>query len=83
MLHLLIIDLFSGDRKNDHLKKLNNASKNLKLFEADLFDYEGLSSAISGCYGVFHIAGPVPFEDVPLTEASAGVLPPLFLLFLS
>ncbi|CAH8370986.1 unnamed protein product [Eruca vesicaria subsp. sativa] len=56
------------DRKNDHLKKLDNASKNLKLFKADLFDYEGLSSAISGCYGVFHIAGPVPFEDVPLTE---------------
>ena len=67
----LIIDMFSGDRKNDHLKKLDNASKNLKLFKADLFDYEGLSSAISGCYGVFHIAGAVPFEDVPLTEASA------------
>ncbi|KAH0876040.1 hypothetical protein HID58_073402, partial [Brassica napus] len=55
-------------RKNDHLKKLDNASKNLKLFKADLFDYEGLSSAISGCYGVFHIAGPVPFEDEQLIK---------------
>ncbi|CAA7052534.1 unnamed protein product [Microthlaspi erraticum] len=56
------------DEKNDHLKKLDNAAKNLKLFKADLFDYEGLSTAISGCSGVFHIACPVPFEGVPLTE---------------
>lgn len=66
-----IYSLFSGDEKNEHLKKLDNATKNLKLFKADLFDYEGLSSAISGCSGVFHIASSVPFEGVPLTEASA------------
>ncbi|KAL1190025.1 Cinnamoyl-CoA reductase 1 [Cardamine amara subsp. amara] len=57
------------DEKNDHLRKLENAAKNLKLFKADLYDYEGLSSAISGCSGVFHIATLVPFEGVPLTEA--------------
>ncbi|CAD5317369.1 unnamed protein product [Arabidopsis thaliana] len=57
------------DEKNDHLRKLDNASKNLKLFKADLFDDEGLFSAIDGCSGVFHIASPVPFEGVPLTEA--------------
>ncbi|XP_010428708.1 PREDICTED: cinnamoyl-CoA reductase 2-like [Camelina sativa] len=56
------------DEKNDHLKKLDKAAKNLKLFKADLFDYEGLSSAIAGCSGVFHIASPVPFEGVPITE---------------
>ncbi|CAN8234416.1 unnamed protein product [Cochlearia groenlandica] len=56
------------DEKNSHLKKLDNATHNLKLFKADLFDYEGLSSAIYGCYGVFHIACPVPFEGVPITK---------------
>ncbi|KFK42069.1 hypothetical protein AALP_AA2G207100 [Arabis alpina] len=56
------------DENNDHLKKFDNAAKNLKLFKADLFDYEALSSAISGCSGVFHIATRVPFEGVPLTE---------------
>ncbi|ESQ27477.1 hypothetical protein EUTSA_v10018847mg [Eutrema salsugineum] len=56
------------DIKNDHLKKLDNAAKNLKLFKADLFDYKGLSSAISGCSGVFHVACPVPSEGVLLTE---------------
>lgn len=63
--------MFSGDEKNDHLKKLDNAAKNLKLFKADLFDYEGFSTAISGCSGVFHIACPVPFEGGPLSEASS------------
>jgi len=71
-LHALI-PLFSGDEKNDHLRKLDNASKNLKLFKADLFDDEGLFSAIDGCSGVFHIASPVPFEGVPLTEASSYI----------
>lgn len=48
------------DEKNDHLKKLDKASENLQLFKADLLDYEGLSAAISGCSGVFHVASPVP-----------------------
>ncbi|CAA7397994.1 unnamed protein product [Spirodela intermedia] len=47
------------DPKNVHLKRLENAA-NLKLFKADLLDYESLSAAIAGCEGVFHAACPVP-----------------------
>ena len=53
--------LLSGDeKKNGHLKKLENAAENLQLFKTDLLDYEGLFAAIAGCMGVFHIASLVP-----------------------
>lgn len=48
------------DEKNRHLKKLDKATENLKLFKADLLDYDSLRSPISGCEGVFHTACPVP-----------------------
>ena len=50
-----------GDAKYSHLKKLETASENLKLFKADLLDYDSLCSAIQGCTGVLHVACPVPF----------------------
>ncbi|TVU10040.1 hypothetical protein EJB05_43545, partial [Eragrostis curvula] len=43
---------------NSHLKQLENASENLKLFKADLVDYDAVASAIIGCQGVFHVATP-------------------------
>ncbi|KAM1023937.1 hypothetical protein ACFX2I_037152 [Malus domestica] len=43
-----------GDSKYDHLNKLEKASENLKLFKADLLDYDSLRLAIEGCSGVFH-----------------------------
>ncbi|XP_023515053.1 cinnamoyl-CoA reductase 1-like [Cucurbita pepo subsp. pepo] len=49
-----------GDAKYDHLRKLEKGTENLKLFKADLLDYESLHSAIAGCDGVFHVASPVP-----------------------
>ncbi|KDP36741.1 hypothetical protein JCGZ_08032 [Jatropha curcas] len=49
-----------SDNKNAHLKKLDNATENLKLFKADLLEYEGLCTAIEGCIGVFHVASPLP-----------------------
>ncbi|GLT35295.1 hypothetical protein SLA2020_097620 [Shorea laevis] len=48
-----------GDDKNAHLNELEKASENLKLFKAELMDYESLLSAIEGCSGVFHVASPV------------------------
>ncbi|WCJ44763.1 NAD(P)-binding Rossmann-fold superfamily protein [Euphorbia peplus] len=48
------------DDKNVHLKKLEKSAENLKLFKADLLDYEGICSAIEGCTGVFHVASPLP-----------------------
>ncbi|XVE94359.1 hypothetical protein REPUB_Repub02eG0002300 [Reevesia pubescens] len=53
----------AGDDKNAHLKKLDNASANLQLFETDLLNGEGLCAAITGCTGVFHVASPVPPLD--------------------
>ncbi|KAI3734468.1 hypothetical protein L6452_13938 [Arctium lappa] len=56
------------DEKNAHLKSLEKASENLKLFKADLLDYESLRAAIVGCNGVFHTASPVPPGSVPNPE---------------
>lgn len=60
----------AGDEKNTHLYKLEKASENLKLFKADLLDYDSVKSAIVGCNGVFHVASPVPSSSVPNPEAS-------------
>lgn len=69
-LHLIFIQNFvSGDEKNAHLKKLENAAENLQLFKADLLEFEGLFAAISGCTGVFHVACPVPSDTDPNSEA--------------
>ncbi|XP_062025472.1 cinnamoyl-CoA reductase 1-like [Rosa rugosa] len=56
------------DDKNSHLRKLDKASENLKLFKADLLDYDSLRSAIEGCDGVFHVASPAPSGSVPNPE---------------
>ncbi|GLT35294.1 hypothetical protein SLA2020_097610 [Shorea laevis] len=57
-----------GDEKYAHLNKLEKASENLKLFKADLLDYDSLYSAIEGCNGVFHVASPVPSTTVSNPE---------------
>ncbi|XAR61503.1 Cinnamoyl-CoA reductase [Bertholletia excelsa] len=56
------------DEKNGHLKKLERAPVNLRLFKADLLDCNSLSAAIAGCSGVFHVASPVPSTGVPIPE---------------
>lgn len=56
------------DEKYAHLKNLEKASENLKLFKADLLDYKSLTAAIEGCNGVFHTASPVPSGSVPNPE---------------
>ncbi|XAR61502.1 Cinnamoyl-CoA reductase [Bertholletia excelsa] len=56
------------DEKYGHLRKLEKASENLRLFKADLLDYNSLSAAITGCSGVFHVASPVPPTSVPNPE---------------
>ncbi|KAL9447439.1 hypothetical protein AB3S75_014999 [Citrus x aurantiifolia] len=54
-----------SDEKNARLYELEKASENLKLFKADLLDYDSVKSAIVGCNGVFHIACPAPSTIVP------------------
>lgn len=58
----------AADVKCEPLKKLENAAENLKLFQADLLDYESISNAIKGCVGVFHVASPVRSTSVPNPE---------------
>ncbi|CAN6440919.1 unnamed protein product [Victoria cruziana] len=52
------------DKKNEHLKTLENSSEKLQFFKADLLDYDGLYYAIFGCDGVFHVASPLPMHAV-------------------
>lgn len=72
------IKLGAGDEKNAHLYKLEKASENLKLFRADVLDYNSVYSAVLGCSGVFHVASPVPSTTVPNPEARR----PTYLFFL-
>lgn len=57
-----------GDVKYAHLSEFENASTNLKLFKADLLDYDSICSAVEGCIGVFHVASPVPYTTGPNPE---------------
>ncbi|KAJ8422978.1 hypothetical protein Cgig2_021872 [Carnegiea gigantea] len=65
-----------SDVKCEPLKKLENAAENLKLFKADLLDYESISAAIKGCVGVFHVASPVPSTSLmePAVRGTLNVL---------
>ncbi|XP_062200068.1 cinnamoyl-CoA reductase 1-like [Phragmites australis] len=61
-----------SDKKTAHLKRLENASESLKLFKADLLDYDAMAAAIAGCQGVFHVATPVP--SVTMTDPELSVI---------
>ncbi|KAL6549188.1 hypothetical protein OROHE_009033 [Orobanche hederae] len=56
------------DDKYAHLKKLQNAAEKLKLFKADLLDFDSILAAVKGCDGVFHVASPVPSSSVANPE---------------
>ncbi|KAL6845908.1 hypothetical protein ACP4OV_023356 [Aristida adscensionis] len=70
--HATVRDL--GEKKTGHLKRLDDASENLRLFQADLLDYDSMAAAIVGCHGVFHVATPVPSEN--LTDPELQMLGP-------
>ncbi|XP_059637039.1 cinnamoyl-CoA reductase 1-like [Cornus florida] len=57
-----------SDEKYSHLKKLEKSSDNLKLFKADMLDYNSLSPPIKYCSGVFHLASPVPIGTITNPE---------------
>uniref|UniRef100_A0A804QA49 NAD-dependent epimerase/dehydratase domain-containing protein n=1 Tax=Zea mays TaxID=4577 RepID=A0A804QA49_MAIZE len=63
-----------SDEKTGHLKRLENAAGNLRIFKADLLDYDAMAAAVVGCQGVFHVATPVPSED--LTDPELQMLGP-------
>uniref|UniRef100_A0A7N2KTA6 NAD-dependent epimerase/dehydratase domain-containing protein n=1 Tax=Quercus lobata TaxID=97700 RepID=A0A7N2KTA6_QUELO len=59
----------AGDAKYAHFSTFENASKNLRLFKADLLDYSSIRSAVEGCIGVFHVSSPaVPSTTVTNPE---------------
>ncbi|PUZ71310.1 hypothetical protein GQ55_2G304000 [Panicum hallii var. hallii] len=62
-----------SDLKNAHLRQLEGASENLRVFKADVLDHGTLAGAVAGCRGVFHVAFPVPTDKVvdPETEMLA------------
>ncbi|KAI3797285.1 hypothetical protein L1987_32541 [Smallanthus sonchifolius] len=65
------------EKKNGHLKKLENAEERLHILKADLFDFEGFCAAIAGCSGVIHVASPVP--DRLVANSQAELLDPAIL----
>jgi hypothetical protein len=56
------------------LKELDKAPENLRLFKADVLDYDTLTPAVEGCEGVFHLATPVPEDEIVDPEASPCLL---------
>lgn len=62
--------LNSGDSKNAFLKRLDRASESLRVFQADVLDYDTLTAAFAGCEGVFHPASPVPGDKMEDPEES-------------
>ncbi|KAK1603947.1 hypothetical protein QYE76_027620 [Lolium multiflorum] len=60
------------DPKNAFLKQLDGAQENLRLFKANMLDYDTLTAPFAGCEGVFHVASPVPEGKLVDPEASAS-----------
>lgn len=63
-----------SDKKTAHLKRLGNAAESLRIFKADVLDYDAMAAAVAGCQGVFHVATPVPSEE--LTDPELQMLGP-------
>ncbi|KAL6640892.1 hypothetical protein ACP70R_019073 [Stipagrostis hirtigluma subsp. patula] len=62
------------DPKNAHLRQLDGARENLRLFKADVLEYDTLTPAVEGCEGLFHLATPVPEHEV--ADPQSEVLDP-------
>ena len=76
-------DNVSGEKKTGHLRSLENASENLKLFKADLLDYDATAAAIAGCQGVFHVASPLPSSSPTDPEVNSTLLTSYLYMFQS
>jgi nucleoside-diphosphate-sugar epimerase len=50
--------------------ELDGAPANLRLFKADMLDYDTVAAAFAGCQGVFHVASPVPEHKIVDPQAS-------------
>ena len=73
LLKMISRKLCAGDAKNAHLSECENASTNLRLFKAELLDYDSICSAVEGCIGVFHVASPVPVPKTTVPNPEARI----------
>ncbi|KAG6704513.1 hypothetical protein I3843_07G131100 [Carya illinoinensis] len=65
-----------ADAKYAHLSTFEKAPENLRLFKADLLDYDSIRSAVDGCVGVFHVASPVPSSADTVLNPEVEVIEP-------
>ncbi|GLJ41753.1 hypothetical protein SUGI_0864090 [Cryptomeria japonica] len=56
------------EKKSGPLLELPGAEERLKLFKADLCLEGSFDSAVEGCHGVFHVAGPMDFTKPNLDD---------------
>ncbi|GLJ16722.1 hypothetical protein SUGI_0287360 [Cryptomeria japonica] len=56
------------EKKSGPLLELPGAEERLKLFRADLCLEGSFDSAVEGCHGVFHVAGPMDFKKTNLDD---------------
>ena len=71
---LLILLSLAGDAKVACLAQLDGAPENLRLFKANMLDYDTVAAAFAGCEGVFHVATPVPEQKMVDPQESACIL---------
>eukprot|EP00761_Pharyngomonas_kirbyi_P012646 gb/GECH01012673.1/.p1 GENE.gb/GECH01012673.1/~~gb/GECH01012673.1/.p1 ORF type:complete len:341 (+),score=56.72 gb/GECH01012673.1/:1-1023(+) len=78
-----VVESVAHPKDTEHLFKFKNAADRLVLHEAKLGDLTAFNEAFSGCYGVFHLASPVKFDQVsdpkkelidPATQGTLSVL---------
>ncbi|KAG6434886.1 hypothetical protein SASPL_106530 [Salvia splendens] len=62
-----------GDEKYAYLRKPDDTAERLKLFKADLLDFDSILAAVKGCVGVFHVACPVELVQ-PALNGTLNVL---------
>ncbi|KAL2899305.1 Cinnamoyl-CoA reductase 1 [Bienertia sinuspersici] len=61
--HATVKDL-KDEKETKHLEALQGAQSSLRLFQIDLLDYDSIVPAISGTFGVFHLASPCIVDQV-------------------
>ncbi|KAK0588380.1 hypothetical protein LWI29_000285 [Acer saccharum] len=55
--------VYPGSDSTHLLTLTKEANTNLRIFEADVLDYEAVEKAVEGCVGVFHVASPCSLDD--------------------
>ncbi|XP_065850270.1 cinnamoyl-CoA reductase 1 [Euphorbia lathyris] len=57
------VSIYPGTDASHLFHLLPPSGVNLRVFEADLLDYDAICRAVEGCQGLFHVASPCTLED--------------------